>query len=149
MGKKSESKKSNNLKCFNCQKLGHMARDCKTDTQKFCKICKKNNHFEKDCFFKNKKGNTTKEETPKVAFRTSVATDKWIIDSGSTSHMTNDLRKLKEAREIKIKVNVASKEGAMMAKKIGTVELGKCILNDVLYVCTRAKRKSHIGKCDR
>ncbi|RLU21289.1 hypothetical protein DMN91_005662 [Ooceraea biroi] len=44
------------------------------------------------------------------------------IKKGSTSHMTNDLARLKEGRSTKTKVEVANKEGIMIAKKIGTVD---------------------------
>lgn len=122
-------------KCFNCHKIGHIARDFRKDSEKSCKICRKTNHQEKDSFFRKKKGDSAREENNKVAFLTNtIETEDWIVDSGSTSHMTNDSSKLKEGRKIITKVGVANKEGTMPAKKTGTVDLGNCELNNVLYI---------------
>lgn len=88
-----------------------------------------------DCFFRKKRDNSMKENSNKVAFLTSIGeTEDWIVDSGSTSHMTNDITILKEGRTVITKIEVANKEGTMIARKTGTVDLGSCELNNVLYI---------------
>lgn len=88
--------KVTNKKCHKCDKIGHFAKDCRTKfktndketrcfkynklghyaincndkqlkNEKTCSICKKNNHEDKDCFFRKKKNNK-EEKTDKVAF---------------------------------------------------------------------------------
>jgi len=41
-----------NVKCFNCKELGHFQTNC--PNKKFCTLCKKSNHTEKECFSKHK-----------------------------------------------------------------------------------------------
>lgn len=89
----------------------------------------------RDCFFRKKKDNLTKENSNKVALLTSIGeTEDWIVDFGSTSHMTNDITTLKEGQKIITKVGVANKEGTMITRRIGTIDLGNCELNSVLYI---------------
>jgi len=97
-----------------------------------CGICKKTNHQEKDCFLKKKKTNKNKEESNQVSFWPEETKSKeWIIDSGTTSHITNDKKELKGMRKTHTEV---AKEGSMEGNEKGTVEFKNCILNDVLYV---------------
>ncbi|KMQ84281.1 copia protein, partial [Lasius niger] len=126
---------SKGIKCFICIKSGHMAKDCKAKVKTGCKICKKQNHEEKDCFFRKKEKNENKEESNQVSFLIEDSDSKeWIIDSGTTSHMTNDKKKLKEMKKVYTEVGVAKKQGSMQAKGRGKIELRNCVLNDVLYV---------------
>ncbi|XP_073996174.1 uncharacterized protein [Rhodnius prolixus] len=91
---KSEIKNKTNrsystpVKCFSCSKPGHISKFCSNRRQsKFCKICKKNNHDEKNCYFRKNK-HPEKHDISFLANETSNS--KWILDSGSSSHMTND-----------------------------------------------------------
>lgn len=40
------------ITCFNCQRSGHIARNCKNQT--VCKICHKTGHSDRNCYAKNK-----------------------------------------------------------------------------------------------
>ena len=125
-------------KCFTCNKTGHLAKDCtktpKTKvTQTGCGICKKTNHAEKDCFFRNKNDKTKRDE---LSFLTNNTTESnhWIIDSGTTSHMTNNKSGLKDLVQINSKVGVAKANEQMTAVGRGSVQFEECTLNNVLYV---------------
>lgn len=58
----------------------------------------------------------------------------WIIDSGTTSHMTNDKKILTGVKKMHTEMGVAKRKGSMEANGKGKVDFGSCILNDVLYV---------------
>lgn len=99
------------VRCFKCNKTGHIARTCNEKQEKdnkSCSICKKKNHTDKDCYFRQKK--TAKEETEdKVAFLAggTKSTDTWIIDSGSTLNLTNRKNNLTNFKQIKSTIGVA------------------------------------------
>ncbi|KAL0878995.1 hypothetical protein ABMA27_003975 [Loxostege sticticalis] len=44
----------NKKQCNICKKNNHLEKDCYYKNKQQCKICKKTNHKEKDCYFKNK-----------------------------------------------------------------------------------------------
>lgn len=62
--------KCKDLKCFNCNKMGYMAREYKSRKGEnsrlmynLCKMCKETNHLKKDCFWaeKPKKSQTRRQ----------------------------------------------------------------------------------------
>ncbi|KMQ88995.1 copia protein [Lasius niger] len=100
-------------RCFKCNPTGHLARACRKTTfqkqtdlkekQMFYKIYKKSNHLEKDCYFRNdakKKDRQTDKsdkQTDKVSFLVHKQQDtSWIVDSGTTPHMINNVKYLKK-----------------------------------------------------
>ncbi|EZA60109.1 Copia protein [Ooceraea biroi] len=100
-----------------------------------CKICKKNNHTDKDCYSRKRSGKTDREEVSKITFLCDNNSNAgWILDSGASSHMTNNENILQKSQPIQTKVGIASHDGYMTATKIGTVDLGNCELNNVLYI---------------
>lgn len=125
------------IRCFKCNKTGHIARAC-TEKQasgdQRCSICKKTNHTDKNCFFRNKTDKNTDES--KVAFLTAemTAADTWIVDSGSTSNMTNNKKYIQEMKQINSVIGVAKSAESMVAKGSGSIDFDKCRLEDVMYV---------------
>lgn len=132
-------------RCFKCNSTGHLARACRKTPQKqtFCKICKKFNHLEKDCYFRNEANNKKKDQqsnksdkqTDKVSFLVHKQQDtSWIVDSGTTSHMINNTKYLKKLRQIQSTVSVAKANESMVAEGTGTLETENCILQNVMYI---------------
>jgi len=137
---KSVQSEKKQVRCFKCNKNGHIAKFCNENNEnnineRKCSICKKNNHIEKDCFFKNKRQNKN-EDGNKVALLTSDKHEEniWIIDSGSTSHMTNNRSLFKEIKKSNMVINVAKTEETMQAEGIGSIEFDNFRLTEALYV---------------
>ncbi|KMQ82973.1 zinc knuckle protein, partial [Lasius niger] len=108
------------VRCFKCNKMGHMAKSCndkRSNGEKFCNICKKNNHTDKDCFYRKKK-ESKEDDTDKVSFLANKmeSSETWIVDSGSTSNMTNRRDCLKNFKEIKSAIGVAKINETMTAQ---------------------------------
>lgn len=134
VAKTCKVKRSVELKCFKCKKSGHIAKNCRDDKPS-CSICKKTNHMDKECYFQRKKETT--KENKKVSFLLGVKpsdSSSWILDSGSTSHMVNDVSLLKNKKEVNSEITLAKKGKTMKASSVGRVNLGNCNLENVLSV---------------
>lgn len=161
--KRNNSKpKKKTVVCYGCNQPGHIKSECKkTAGKKYCSICKKDNHVEKDCYFKDRQPHNDKKtscgickrtnhkqkdcyynKSPKVSFLTehevSYAADEdkitFVVDSGTTGHMTNDRSLLKNVRDNKCHIKVAKKNQTMSSAGIGEVELEEFNLKSVSYV---------------
>lgn len=133
-------------RCFKCNSTGHLAKACRktalknqTDSkekQPYCKICKKNNHLEKDCFFRGKETKKKDQQTDKVSFLVHKQKNisSWIVDSGTTSHMTNKLEHLENLKQEQSKVGVAKANESMLSEELGTLNSENCVLKNVMYV---------------
>lgn len=116
-----------------CNKFGHISKSYPKNSREklYCKICKKTNHREKDCYFRSKAAKKN-EETEKVSFLVQSKTDgKWIMDSGTTSHMVNDKKYLMDLKKEKSTVGVAKADESIGR---GSVISEICVLRDVIYV---------------
>ncbi|GKC55148.1 TIR-NBS resistance protein [Tanacetum coccineum] len=96
-GPKSHSSgKKFSLKCYNCHKKGHLARDCRSK-----KVVESNNVTSKSEDEWDFEASFAADEE-EFAFAT-ITSDKkidyendWIVDSGCSNHMTGDKEKLKD-----------------------------------------------------
>ena len=126
--------------CYKCRKFGHIKRNCPQS--------KKPSKSGQQIKGKGEKAHVVEEKNVDLlAEHTALAskaekTDKWIIDSGATSHMCNSKEKFVELKTIDpIKVTLGDGH-ALNAVGIGKVLLDiedgirsrKCNLHDVLYV---------------
>lgn len=119
-------------KCSICKKNNHIEKDCffkNKNEKRFCKICKKTNHRESECYFKNKN---------KVSFLSTTTrennSEEFIIDSGCTSHMTKKLNFLSNIEKQNTNIQIAKKNEKITSKIKGKIETETVNLTNVLYV---------------
>lgn len=142
------------ITCFVCNEKGHKSFECpqkkesnksdnKGDNEEFsCTICRhpSNNHTDEMCFFRKKKGNfkNKNKNEKKVCFLTSDVNKTnfgdWIVDSGSSKHMTNNASLLVNLEENLSEIGLAKENTFITAKSAGTLVSKKCDLTNVLYV---------------
>lgn len=141
-------KTSQSKKCFKCGKTGHIKTDCKMcnickkynhdeskcrmkSNENQCSICKKDNHKEENCFFRKNKTKSNKE----TAFLTRKNKNKteFVVDSGSTVHMTNDINLMTDFEENKTEIAVAD-NNTMISEGFGNVKGTSCKLEKTLFV---------------
>jgi len=127
------------VRCFRCNKIGHIEKSCREKPQSkntdSCSICKKTNHTDKNCFFRKDRNKKTEKEE-KVSFL-AMKTDKgmeWIVDSGTTSNMTNNRDNLKHFKKMNTKIGVAKVNESMTAEGTGCLEFQNCRLKEVVYI---------------
>lgn len=151
-------------KCHRCHRQGHLRKDCRVNltsenknktgknktfdkndngesSSRYCKICKKNNHDEQQCFFRNKNGED-KNKTDKtgenktvvfVANSGEIEKETWIIDSGSSYHLTFNRELLSDVTQSEVVIASAKEGEDIKALVQGRVCTDKCVLTDVLF----------------
>ncbi|CAH0730247.1 unnamed protein product, partial [Brenthis ino] len=126
--KSMKNVKSNKVTCNKCNKIGHYAKNCNS---KQCSICKKYNHEEKNCYFRNKTSNKRN-----VAFVTNKIQDEnmFLVDSGSSSHMVNNINLINDYQEDYTEICVAKYNETMKSPGYGKVQGTNCSLQNTLYV---------------
>ncbi|KAL4367990.1 hypothetical protein GQ457_05G026520 [Hibiscus cannabinus] len=133
--------------CGICNKTNHLEKNCYHKGKSTCNYCKKFGHLEKDCWHTQKAQQSQARISNEVedslfyarqAFTSNGSKDKWLIDSGCTSHMTND-SSIFTKLDSSIKVPVRMGNGAMVKSTgKGTIfvqtKKGTKYINDVLLV---------------
>lgn len=131
--------------CYRCKKLGHLKKDCKVRIDLKCGKCNGLGHESKNCKVKtsgtgfshnrNRSFVHAKKEN-KIAFLTydeDEINPDWIVDSGATSHMTNDQNLLSEVQQIESHISTASEGNSLETSLIGKVETNSFILDEVMF----------------
>lgn len=148
---KGNQQQSSSKQCQKCNKSGHISEECWFGkTFSTCKYCKKNNHPENKCRWKNEhenKDNGRKNINNRVTFLAETydtsseeniikyLDTKFVCDSGSTdhlSHVKDILINTKKTEEIKI--GCAKKGENLTSTLVGDVESNTVVLKDVNYV---------------
>lgn len=128
--KKRHFKSYQQKRCSICKKTNHTENDCYfKNKSKQCTICKKSNHQEKDCFFKNKNKNINNSH-----FTFFTETENFVVDSGCTIHMTNKENILKNKEDCNVKVQTAEKKIKLQSEKKGKIETECVSFDNVLYI---------------
>ena len=145
----TKQKRSKPVKCFECNKTGHVKKDCYIFIER-CK--KKKENYDKNHGYKGKqslvvKGQDSDDEV--TLFVSAVATgdtntDSWLLDSGASQHMCNNKELFSNLVNICTSVKVEVGDGrSLTAVGQGSVVLKvnlpnnkveTRILNNVLYV---------------
>ncbi|KAL4352088.1 hypothetical protein GQ457_06G029360 [Hibiscus cannabinus] len=146
-GKEQPESRGKYPACGICNKTNHLEKNCYHKGKSTCNYCKKFSHLEKDCWHKQKAQQSQARISNEVedslfyarqAFTSNGSKDKWLIDSGCTSHMTND-SSIFSKLDSSIKVPVRMGNGAMVKSTgKGTIVVqtkkGTKYINDVLLV---------------
>lgn len=150
---KNHHKKNNKKRCYVCEKMGHLSKNCYYRKDKPGQGTFENSKKNK----RDNRGNLDKNANCASEDRVDFATfqafnastcprlkdNKWIIDSGCTSHMTFNRSYFVKFKPIRGKVYLAGRNNVVESKGIGSIKVkvrdDKGIINyvimyDVVYV---------------
>lgn len=137
--KSKSTNESNKVKCYKCNKEGHYGASYRQKTEsKYCTICKKSNHTEEQCYFRDKSvqetGKVNKGNKGACLTRQLNRSDDWVVASGTTTHMTNTTKNMSNIRKINSTVGVAKENETMRVEAVGSLEFEQRILKNVMVV---------------
>lgn len=138
-------------RCFKCNSTQHLANNCDAGAgtsgssqnshssqrgQNFgrfekCGYCGKGNHTEERCF--HRKGDKKASHVAFYVGSAKTATSTFLVDSGATSHMTNDREFIKNMEKTDISYTVANGQ-LMAAEGIGQLVTKNFTFNGTVYV---------------
>ncbi|KAJ8895787.1 hypothetical protein PR048_001125 [Dryococelus australis] len=102
-------------------KRGHIAPNC-MKKQLGCKICEKDNHTEQNCYFRdiNKSTTSNRDKNQWVEIQRDLGS--WVLDSGCTSHMINNIDSLTNVTGIESEIITSKKNEYICAEFKGDIE---------------------------
>ena len=125
-----KKKNRNKSRCYNCKVLGHGVDKCPLPIVK-CLACKFIGHTESECRKSKKQKENAVLFTSVNLFHTKVnKPDRWVIDCGATTHITNDVNDIKDKENEMVYVNTVNTTGAPIQTITGTLKGkigGRCI----------------------
>jgi hypothetical protein len=160
--------KEEKLKCYSCNKMGHVAKNCRTNKNrdKKCTKCNKLGHIASDCRSKILKSDdrvntiTEKESSKQIIFHLSEKSNDlkevWLLDSGTSSHVCclkefykdfepyNSKIKVGDGREVRV-----TGKGSVEIKVKTNNQIKNLRLEDVLYVPELKVNLISIGKISK
>jgi len=127
---------SGQVRCYSCGKMGHKAPACRSKPEKkFCSICKKGNHTESSCYFRDKPTYFCQSESYALVStdHNSFNNSRFAIDSGSSSHLVNNVSLLSNTEDCEETYKAANGE-RLQSTKIGKYEGKDVRLDEVRYI---------------
>jgi hypothetical protein len=107
--------------CYGCGKAGHIKADCRFRNAE-CENCGKRGHTEPVCRAQDGAGKTRFAGVAFTAWRNEMRPEAWIVDSGSTQHITADWSQFTSYRKL---VRTGKIKG-IGGQPLTAVELARC-----------------------
>lgn len=101
------------IKCFICQKPGHIAKNCFKNEEskpnvKKCQVCKKARHTSTNCWFRKNKESEKNKDTKadkkskvnaSIGANTIISSNDWCMDTGASEHMYSNKKLFEMLKE--------------------------------------------------
>lgn len=110
------------MKCYNCNRFGHLSKNCRS--KKSFSSAFKSKNPKKGAFiaFHSIKSNNNSE---------------WFIDSRASTHMTNDIKLLKDIREDQQSTITTANDKELLSNTIDKTDLNLTVNNEVTQIEAR------------
>jgi hypothetical protein len=127
-----KTKPTKKLRCYNCKAVGHGVDKCPLPLIK-CKSCGYIGHNESEC---RRKKVTAQKETAVLFTSVDILhtetrkQNRWVIDCGATTHITNDLNDIKNQKKEMVYVNTVNGTSSPIETTTGILKGkigGRCI----------------------